>query len=163
MLREPVGRSHRSRRLLARIGRARALPEVPIDVALSGEAELAPGLLAVPAPGHTPGSYCYVDTARGVAFVGDLVISHRRHLSRALRAANANDAAYERTLAAFVTRAPAIGCAGHGTPVHDFAAQLTELARQPRRRVTSPLGVARRVVRLFRFARMLTAVRRRRE
>jgi glyoxylase-like metal-dependent hydrolase (beta-lactamase superfamily II) len=163
VLREPLGRSHRWRRFLQRLAGSHRAPEVLVDVALGAEAELAPGVLAVPAPGHTPGSYCYVDTVRGVAFVGDLVISHRHGLSRSMRVANADDAAYERALTAFAARAPALGCTGHGAPVlSGFAGQLAALAARPRGRMRTPLAFWRRAQRLARFARMLSTVRRRR-
>ena len=161
VLREPIGRSHRWRRFLHALSRSRGEGEVLVDVALTGETEVAPGIVAVPAPGHTPGSYCYVDAARGIAFVGDLVISHPPQLARPLRAANADDGAYLRTLATFAARAPDAGCAGHGAPMlHGFATSLAALAAQPRRRLTSLAGAPRRVLRLVRFARMLGGRRR---
>jgi glyoxylase-like metal-dependent hydrolase (beta-lactamase superfamily II) len=161
VLREPIGRSHRWRRFLHWLARSRPTAECVVDLPLTGECEIVPGVLAVPAPGHTPGSYCYIDTVRGIAFVGDLVISHRGRLTRPLRAANASDRRYLGTLREFAQRAPAAGCAGHGEPVmDDFAVALTDLAMMPRRRVTSLADSPRRFVRLIHFARMLTRTRR---
>lgn len=160
VLREPIGRSHRWRRFLRSIAGARSTVECVVDAPLVGDTELAPGVVAVPAPGHTPGSYCYLDTAHGVAFVGDLVISHGGRLTRPLRVANADDLRYTETLHEFARRAPDIGCAGHGEPVlQGFAVALTDLAAHPRRRVFSPAGGLQRMVRLFRFARMLMRLR----
>lgn len=161
VLREPIGRSHRWRRFLHWLARSRATAECIVDVPLVGESEIAPGILAVPAPGHTPGSYCYIDTVRDIAFVGDLVISHGGRLTRPLRAANADDRRYLQTLRELALRAPTAGCAGHGQPVMDgFGAALTELAGMPRRRLSSLTDRSRRFVRLIRFARMLTRTRR---
>lgn len=162
VLREPVGRSHRWRRFLNSLARSRSRHECIVDMALSGETELAPGIVAVPTPGHTPGSYCYVDGIHGVAFVGDLVISHKGRLTRPLRAANADDPCYLQALREFALRAPAIGCAGHGEPImDDFAVALTALAALPRRRVASLTGGPARAFRLLHFARMLMRQRRR--
>lgn len=47
-----------------------SMPELPADpIELRGEIELVPGLRAIPAPGHTPGSYAFV--WRDVALIGD--------------------------------------------------------------------------------------------
>lgn len=171
VLREPVGPSHWLRRPLYAIGRRAASliasmatatvtpPEVVVDRPLIGTVEVWPGLLAIPTPGHTPGSYCYVDTARGVAFVGDLVISHDGSLTRSMRLANSDDAQYLHTLRQFAADAPEIGCAGHGTPITArFGAQLRELGALPRRSPLNPRALFTRARRLSRFARALTAV-----
>ncbi|MEP7216186.1 MAG: MBL fold metallo-hydrolase, partial [Anaerolineaceae bacterium] len=135
LLRERVGHSHWLRSLLAAALR-RAFPVVIVDRVLAGEAEVAPGIVAVPVPGHTPGSYCYLDEARGVAFVGDLVISHVEWLARPLKMSNANDGLYLESLRKFGPRAPETGCPGHGAPVlAGFGEKLRELADLPRRRM----------------------------
>lgn len=163
VLHEPIGRSHRWRRALQALSRSHAVFDVLVDTVLTGETDVAPGIVAVPVPGHTPGSYCYLDRRHGVAFVGDLVIHHPPRLTRPLRAANADDRRYLRTLAEFAQRAPEVGCMGHGLPVTSgFGGALRELATQ-RRRATSLADAPRRLVRLIRFARMLVRVRRRRE
>src|SRR5690606_31159531 len=54
---------------------------IPVHVPLEARCEVAPGIEAVPTPGHTPGSTCFVVRGAGVAFVGDLVISHRDGLA----------------------------------------------------------------------------------
>ena len=153
VLREAVGRSRGVRRLV-RWWRGKspgARVRVEVDEPLEGERPIG-GLLAVPTPGHTPGSYCYVLEREGLAFVGDLVISHRDGLARPLKWANDDDARYVETLATFAARAPEAGCAGHGPPVASgFRAQLLGLSRLPRRSRWSPRGAVARLRRLRYF------------
>lgn len=154
-LREPLGRSHLMRRL-GRLGGRGGAERLTVDRPLTGGMRVAPGVLAVPTPGHTPGSYCYVASDRDLAFVGDLVISHDDTLARPLKMANDDDAQYLRTLAWFAEQAPAIGCAGHGPPVlADFAAQLRALAALPRRSMLSPRGMLDRARRMGAFSRRI--------
>jgi len=155
---EPLGRSHFVRRALGRLRSRAAVAEVVVDRPLSGGALVAPGVLAIPTPGHTAGSYCYVDSARGIAFVGDLVISHGDGvLTRPLKMTNSDDATYLATLAALAESAPAAGCAGHGPPVlGDFAACLRALAALPRRSPFAPRGALERARRMRAFTRMLS-------
>lgn len=153
VLRESVGRSHLLRRLVEwwRASGGSAPPRVEVDDPLEGERRVA-GLLAIPTPGHTPGSYCYVLERAGLAFVGDLVISHRDGLARPLKWANDDDARYLETLATFAARAPEAGCTGHGPPVASgFRAQLLGLSRLPRRNPWSPRGAVARLRRLRAF------------
>ena len=152
------------RRLARRLRRrqtASASPRpAPVDVVIDEEREVA-GLTSVPTPGHTPGSVCYVLEDRGVAFVGDLVISHTDGLARPLHFINHNDGEYLETLRRFAERAPAVGFAGHGPPVlEEFGAQLRELAAQPRRGLLSPTAALQRLRRLRGFARNIAAERR---
>lgn len=117
---------------------------IPVHVPIDARCEIAPGIEAIPTPGHTPGSTCFVmrasgegsgdsERVEGVAFVGDLVISHRDGLARSLAAANRDDAAYLEMLRAFAAEAPEVGLAGHGYPVrHGFGQSLRELAELPR-------------------------------
>lgn len=160
-LREQVGASHRRQRALQRIlRRGAAVGEVIADRPLSGAVEVA-GVRAVPTPGHTPGSYCYVLPDRDLAFVGDLVISHPGGLSRPMKTANDDDAEYLRSLRAFAQCAPDRGCPGHGAMVqHDFREQLLTLAAFSRRGVLSPAGAWGRGVRLWGFARGISRERR---
>lgn len=141
------------RRLVRAARRTPVAQAIPVDDVIEGEVELAAGLLAVPVPGHTPGSYCFMDTQRGVAFVGDLVISHRDGLARPMRVANADDREYLASLTAFAERAPERGCPGHGRPVLEgFNEQMRELAVLPRRSMLSPALLGQRVARLWSFA-----------
>ncbi len=140
-------------RLLRSRGVAATAPSVHVDIPIEGECEVVPGILAIPAPGHTPGSYCYVHLASDIAFVGDLVISHRDGLARPLRFANSDDRMYLDSLSAFAARAPQAGCAGHGAPVlGGFHKQLQMLASQPRHRAGSWQVRIRQARRLFTFA-----------
>jgi glyoxylase-like metal-dependent hydrolase (beta-lactamase superfamily II) len=145
-------RPHAAHRQKSRFAR-RFAARTEVDVVLAGEHEVAPGLVAVPVPGHTDGAYCYLDTARGVAFVGDLVISYPDGLARSMRAANDDDARYLESVREFARRAPAGGLAGHGLPVLEgFGAALQELAARPRTGLLDPRGLLRRARRLVWFA-----------
>ncbi|MEX1022089.1 MAG: MBL fold metallo-hydrolase, partial [Dehalococcoidia bacterium] len=125
---------------------------VPVDLAIAGRCEVAPGIEAVPAPGHTPGSMCFVAVDAGAAFVGDLVISYGDGLARAMVAANGDDGRYLETLRRFAEEAPPVGLPGHGYPVRgDFAAALRDLADSPREPLT-PRNALRRARRMMRFS-----------
>ena len=132
-LRPVTGRTHVGRLVLSRVAGKRET--TPVDLAVEGETEVAPGIRAVPAPGHTPGSLCFVMGRCGAAFVGDLVISHPGRLSRPMRLANHNDGEYEDSLQRFALIAPGWGYPGHGDPVlGGFGETLRALAAQPRAR-----------------------------
>jgi len=101
---------------------------------------------------------CFVlhrDGAPSVAFVGDLLISHREGLSRTLVAANHDDEQYLESLRAFGEEAPDIGLAGHGYPVRSgFGARVRNLAASERE-PWSPSNSLRRVRRMAAFNQML--------
>lgn len=161
LLRTQIGTSHRRRRILRRfLASGGPATEVVVDRPLSGEGEIA-GILAIPTPGHTLGSYCYLLSDRDVAIVGDLVISHRTGLVRPMKAANHDDEQYLHTLSMFASRAPNIGCPGHGAVVSGgFQGQLTALASLQRRSLISPAGAWTRGRRMWQFARGMTRERR---
>lgn len=126
---------------------------VEVDVALEGEVEVVTGLTAVPVPGHTAGSYCFVDSGRELAFVGDLVLSFPDGLARPMRAISADDAQFVESLRRFSVQAPEVGCAGHGPPVLGrFGEALRGLAEQPREAAPTPARLWRRARRLAWFA-----------
>jgi len=159
MVHAQLGRSHLVRRLLR--GR---FPDVVVDRPLEGDAEIAEGLRAFPVPGHTPGSYCYIWEPAGIAFIGDLAISHGGSLTRSMRRANADDAEYHRALAAFARVAPQAVCPGHGVPVHTGSAgQLDALSRLGRGRRGGGPSRRRRWGRLRTFAVQLLRRRRPRQ
>ena len=119
---------------------------------LSGEVEVAPGLLAVPVPGHTAGSYCYVDCDRDLALVGDLVLSFPDGLARPLAMTSDDDGASLASLRSFAARAPSSGLAGHGPPVvTGFDVAIRGLAKQPRHAAPTPRRMLRRLRRLVWF------------
>lgn len=158
VLRSGIGRSHPVR-LLGAFFRRRPAP-VPVAVAVDRDADVLPGIRAVPVPGHTPGSLCFIAEHVGAAFVGDLVISHGGELTRSLRWANHDDARYLQSIADFAAIAPPAGFPGHGTPVLDgFDAALRALAALPRRPLT-PRTALERAVRLVRFGAGFAARRR---
>ncbi len=146
-LRSRVGRTH-----IARLLSRRAAP-APIDFAVASETEVLPGIRAIPAPGHTSGSLCYLVDRLGAAFVGDLVISHDGRLTRSMRLANQDDNVYLESLKTFAAGAPETGLTGHGEPIlHGFGAALRDLAALPRRRGNGPIQ-RQRLTQMFRFAR----------
>lgn len=157
-LRSTVGRTHVGRFIAGSLRRGGAGP-IPVDVAVTREAEILPGIRAIPVPGHTPGSLCFVVDRLDAAFVGDLVISHHGELTRSMRMANHDDDQYLETLRQFGSSAPGAGLPGHGTPImHGFGESLRTLAALPRR----PMGIGttrERVVRMARFSRQLSRKR----
>ena len=159
---DAIGRTHPGRRL-ARTLRRRGRPPtaaIAVDRPIEGEQEILPGIRAIPVPGHTPGSYCYVDETRGVTFVGDLVISHPGTLARPMKLTNTDDAQFLASLATFAERAPAIGCPGHGDPVlNNFGDQLRALAALPRQSLLSPRLLRMRARRILGFTNRLSRPR----
>lgn len=147
-----TGRSHMARFVSRWLFRRRPA-SLPVDFAIDSESEVLPGIVAVPTPGHTPGSVCYIAAAARTAFVGDMVISHARRLSRPMALANADDDLYGRTLAEFALRAPDAGCPGHGQPLESgFGEAIQELAARSRR-PRSIGGIRRRAARMRTFLR----------
>ncbi len=150
----------RPRGPVARLLAPRALSATaPVDLPIEGRTEVAPGIEAVPAPGHTPGSMCFVRSegagGAAVALVGDLVISHREGLSRTLIATNRDDAQYLESLRRFAEEAPDAGLAGHGYPVRSgFGAALRALGASERE-PWSPSNAGRRMRRMAAFNQML--------
>jgi glyoxylase-like metal-dependent hydrolase (beta-lactamase superfamily II) len=159
VINDNVGRTHPGRRI-AHALRRRARPVATttvVDRPIEGEQAILPGLRAIPVPGHTPGSYCYVDDARGVAFVGDLIISHPDTLTRPMKLTNTDDAQFLASLATFAEGAPDIGCPGHGAPIlNNFGEQLRTLATLPRRSQFSPRLFAIRARRMADFSRIIS-------
>lgn len=145
-------RSRAARSLVSRMRMFGGQPApTEVDDVLTGSAEVAPGIDAVPVPGHTPGSYCYLARTADVCFVGDLVISHRSGLARSLAPANLDDPLYLDGMLKFSQIALDMGCPGHGDPVGGFPAALERLAREPRKPWTLQ-NAAGRIGRLAAFA-----------
>jgi glyoxylase-like metal-dependent hydrolase (beta-lactamase superfamily II) len=153
-----VGRTHVARFLAGRMDRSHRA-DVPVDFPIDHETEVLPGIRAVPVPGHTPGSCCFVVDRLGAAFVGDLVISHGGELTRSMRLANHDDQQYLDSIRQFAAVAPELGLPGHGQPVMGgFGAALRELAALPRRPL-SPKTFAERTFRMTRFGRDISRKR----
>jgi glyoxylase-like metal-dependent hydrolase (beta-lactamase superfamily II) len=153
----PDGPLRRLRGLLPFGGEPRG-PGDPVEITLSGLTAVAPGIDAYAVPGHTPGSYCYVARRANACFVGDLVIGHRRGLSRSLAGANDNDGQYTNEMLRFAGHASDLGCPGHGYPRPNFASALEHLARDPR----EPWALGNTPGRLWRLAAFVTYVMRKR-
>ncbi|GIW13180.1 MAG: hypothetical protein KatS3mg062_0619 [Tepidiforma sp.] len=130
LLRSGVGRTHPVRLVAGLLGRR---PEpVPVAIAVDCEMDVLPGMRAIPVPGHTPGSLCFIADHLAAAFVGDLVISHRGDLTRCLAWANHDDARYLQSIAEFADLAPPAGFPGHGEPLlTGFDVALRALAALP--------------------------------
>ena len=80
------------------------------------------------APGHTPGSVCYMLGEGRVLFSGDALFSDGRRLSRSLPFPGSNRAAYRSSLARLATLEFGALCGGHGAPLLDRASEaLAEL------------------------------------
>lgn len=157
VLRSGIGRTH-PLRIAGAFLRRRPAP-VPVAVAVEAPAEVLPGIRAIPVPGHTPGSLCFVAAEPAAAFVGDLVISHNGELARSLRWANHDDARYLQSIREFAATAPPTGFPGHGTPIlQGFDAAMRVLAELPRRPLT-PRTALERTRRLAAFSRMFAARR----
>jgi glyoxylase-like metal-dependent hydrolase (beta-lactamase superfamily II) len=105
----------RTRRVMFRsgwLGRAEVpeLTELPDD----GEREIIPAVVAVPAPGHTPGHHLV--RWRGVAFIGDAGRVSKGRLVHFPGFLISDRGAADATLAAITASAPRLVCPGHGSP-----------------------------------------------
>lgn len=115
ILRGEVPPPTRTRRAMMRVGwlgRAELpeLTELPDDQ----EIEVAPGVVAVPAPGHTPGHHLV--RWRGVAFIGDAARLSRGRLVHFPGFLISDRAAADATLAAITASRPRLVLPGHGAP-----------------------------------------------
>ena len=141
-----------------RFGRQRLAAVVDIDVALPAdeESEPLPGLIAIPSPGHTDGSTCYLLPERELMFIGDVALRSSERMSRPLRIANDDTAAQERTLRMIAERAPAHGAPGHGAPLRgQFGEWMRALASKPPASGPWVLRVTRNPIQIARFARRM--------
>lgn len=103
------------RRVMQRMGWL-GRPQVPELTELPDDAEtvIAPGLVAVPAPGHTPGHH--IVRWRGVAFIGDAArIADGRLVHFPGFLISDRDQA-DATIAAIAASRPRLVCPGHGLP-----------------------------------------------
>lgn len=125
-------------------------------ISMNADSQVLPGVVAIPTPGHTAGSVCYLLPGRELVFAGDVTLNSGDRLSRPLPMANDDTAMQERSLAILAGRAPAHGAPGHGDPlVHVFADWLQTLASMPPASGGSLLRVLRNPVAALRFARRM--------
>ncbi|TAK80841.1 MAG: MBL fold metallo-hydrolase [Dehalococcoidia bacterium] len=105
----------------------------PVDLVLPPEeCEPLPGLLAIPAPGHTAGSTVYVVPSFDLWCIGDVALHSGDRMSRPLPPSNEDTAAQEATLRALAARCGANGAPGHGDPVvGGFGDLVRVLASRP--------------------------------
>ncbi|MBW8871641.1 MAG: MBL fold metallo-hydrolase [Leifsonia sp.] len=113
ILRGEVAPPTRTRRMMRRFNRpGRAdlpqLTELPDDA----EFEVAPGVVVVPAPGHTPGHHLV--RWRGVAFIGDAGIMSRGRLINLPGMLISDQGQADATLAAITAMRPRLVLPGHG-------------------------------------------------
>jgi glyoxylase-like metal-dependent hydrolase (beta-lactamase superfamily II) len=142
------------RRLMGRGRAASSVVDEPVP--MTSEVEVLPGVLAIPAPGHTSGSIVFELRDRDLMFVGDLTLNSGDRLSRPLSMANDDTAQQEASLAAIAARATAHGAPGHGEPLTEvFGDWLRHLASMPPAPGGSLLRVLRNPVSAFRFVRRM--------
>ncbi len=124
LIRRPIG---------ALLGTRSSHRSVPVARPIDRECEVAPGILAIPAAGHTRGTLCYLATESGATFTGDLFISYEDRLSRSMRLANDSNRGYLQSLEEIAPRVGDVGLPGHGYPVlSGFREQFRQLAERPR-------------------------------
>lgn len=150
LIRRPIG---------ALLGIGGSHRPVPVARPVDTECEVAPGILAIPAPGHTRGTLCYLATESGATFTGDLFISYQDRLSRSMRFANDSNRRYLDSLVDLAPRVGDVGLPGHGYPVLEhFRARFGELAARPRES-QRPTDYLRRARTLVTFAGVLLRCR----
>jgi len=145
-------------RLVRRVMHRASPPPPTVDNALpmDVETEVLPGVLAIPTPGHTFGSICYLLPDRDLIFVGDVTLNSGDRLSRPLPMANDDTAMQERSLSALADRSPIHGAPGHGDPLLDvFGDWIQKLASMPPASGGSLLRVLRNPAAALRFARRM--------
>lgn len=129
-----VGLDQARRRLRERVRRFQPGEPAAVHVVLppEEEVEVLPGMLAIPAPGHTMGSTVYVLAEADVWFIGDLSLHSGDRMSRPLPISNDDTEAQERSLRRIAERAGENGAPGHGDPVvGGFGEMLRTLADRP--------------------------------
>lgn len=130
------------------------LVAVDVSLPMEQESEPVPGIIAIPAPGHTDGSMCYWLPDRDLMFIGDVLLNLGDRMSRPLSFVNDDTKAHEYTLRAIADRASTHGAPGHGAPIiGDFPVRIRELVCRPRKLSPWPVRVIRNPVQIFRFAR----------
>ncbi len=153
-----VRADRRPPRLVRRFARRAGGEPSVVDEAIPMDAdlEIRPGVIAIPTPGHTTGSVCYLLPDRELVFAGDVTLNSGDRLSRPLPMANDDTGMQERSLELLASRAPRHGAPGHGDPLLDvFGDWIRTLASMPPAPGGSLLRVLRNPVAAFRFARRM--------
>ena len=109
---EPPTRMRRAMFRSGWLGRAE-LPELTL-LPDDADEEIAPEVVALPAPGHTPGHH--IVRWRGVAFIGDAARVAKGRLVHFPGFLISDRDAADATLAAIAASTPRLVCPGHGSP-----------------------------------------------
>ncbi|WP_285114584.1 MBL fold metallo-hydrolase [Leifsonia sp. fls2-241-R2A-40a] len=113
ILRGEVPPPTRTRRVMRRMSRPdRAEQPQLTELSDDSETEIVPGLLVVPAPGHTPGHHLV--RWRGVAFIGDAALVSKGRLRHLPGPLISDRGQADATLAAITALRPRLVLPGHG-------------------------------------------------
>lgn len=104
----------RTRRLMGRIYANSEVPSDLHEIPATGETEIVPGLIAIPAPGHTPGHV--VVEWRGVVFAGDAVRVSKGKLVQMPGFLISDKGQALATADLIAARKPRLVAPGHGAP-----------------------------------------------
>ncbi|MGN7798853.1 MBL fold metallo-hydrolase [Leifsonia sp. 22587] len=104
----------RFRRFLARVWPRSEVPADLQELSATEETEVAPGVVAIPAPGHTPGHV--IVAWRGIVFAGDSVRVSKGRLVQMPGVLTSDRAQAEETERLIAARSPRLVCPGHGKP-----------------------------------------------
>ncbi len=121
-------------RLMAPLVRL-VMPSKPVAVSHPvGDGDSAFGLTVIHAPGHSPGSACYLLPAQKVLFAGDALTHWGGHLALPMKAYTTDMAEAVRSIQRLAQHDFEVCCFGHGpaitsdarAAIADFAARLQE-------------------------------------
>jgi glyoxylase-like metal-dependent hydrolase (beta-lactamase superfamily II) len=124
-----------------------------VDVVLRGSdhTQAAPGFTAIPTPGHTRGSVCYLLEDRATLFTGDTAFSDGRRVSRSLPFPGTDRQAYRRSFEELSRIGFDVLCGGHGIPLVGNASEalVSAVVRRPEPPswIDLPRSVGRRMFR----------------
>jgi len=114
VLRRETPPSTSFRRFLSHVYPKTAVPADLHELPDAAETEILPGLVAIPAPGHTDGHV--VVEWRGVIFAGDAVRVSKGRLVQMPRLLISDKAQALATTELIASRRPRLVCPGHGAP-----------------------------------------------
>lgn len=92
---------------------------VPVAELINGidVVPVSPGIVAIPTPGHTSGSVCYLVEDRRILFSGDTAFSNGRNVSRSLPFPGSDRRTYRQSLEHLASLDFDALCGGHGQPL----------------------------------------------